>query len=232
MADTAQSRAFTRTIADIQSGNFDRARLLERLALALGLVTLIGGLGLILLIVLIPLQSQALPPLLVQMALSGLVAIGTFWLVRKDRYKLATQIFFYGFVFSTSIGIYTFGGVAGPVFVAYLFPIVAAGLLGRAGDGARLFIVSLACYMLLAFIQITVQPEPAIVLVGTSQLIFFVVMFGAVGAMLAYMAALWSNMTAHLFEQAQEQSEALLGSNEKLLEKNIQQVELGSELSA
>ncbi len=231
MAETARGRAFTRKITEIHNGDFDRAQLLERLALALGLLTMISSLGLILLSALNLMQIQILPPL-VQMIVNGLVAIGTFWLVRKGHYKLATHIFFYGLVFSISIGIYAFGGVAGPMFAAYLFPIIAAGLLGKAGDGARLFVVSLACYILLALIQIFVQPEPAIPLTGAGQLASFVIVFGAVGALLAYMAALWSNTTAQLITRAQEQSEALLGSNEKLLEKNIQQVELGSELSA
>jgi methyl-accepting chemotaxis protein len=232
MADIVRSRAFARTIAEIQGGSFDRARLLERLALTLGLSTVFGGLVLIVLIVVDVIRSRVLPPLLIQMILSSLVAAGTLWLARTGRYKLATHIFFYGFVLSISVGIYTFGGVAGPLFGAYLIPIIAAGLLGKAGDGARLFVVSLACYTLLALIQIFTQIEPAIVLTSTSQIIFFVAIFGAVGALLAYMAALWSNTTAQLIKQAQEQSEALLGSNEKLLEKNIQQVELGSELSA
>jgi methyl-accepting chemotaxis protein len=113
-----------------------------------------------------------------------------------------------------------------------MIPSIAARLLGKAGDGVRLFIVALACYTLLALLQIFVQPEPAIVLAGEGQIASFVAIFGAVGALLAYMAALWSANTAQLIKQAQEQSEALLGSNEKLLEKNIQQVELGSELSA
>jgi methyl-accepting chemotaxis protein len=232
MTDMAHSHTFSRTLADIQGGNLDRNRLLQRLALAFGLCTTIGGLVLIVLILLDQIRSRVFPPLLVQMILSGLVAVGTFWLTRNGRYKLATQVFFYGFVFSVSVGVYTFGGVAGPVFAAYLIPIIAAGLLGKAGDGVRLFIVALACYATLAFIQMFVQPEPAILLTDNSQLGFFLAIFGAVGALLAYMAALWSTNTAQLIKQAQEQSEALLGSNEKLLEKNIQQVELGSELSA
>jgi methyl-accepting chemotaxis protein len=232
MTDMAHSRAFTRTLAELQGGNLDRARLLERLALAFGVCTLLGGLVVVVLIVLDVIRILVFPPLLVQMILSGLVAAGTFWLVRKGRYKLATQIFFYGFVFSISVAIYTFGGAAGPLFAAYVIPIIAAGLLGKAGDGVRLFIVALTCYTLLALIQMFVQPEPAIPLTGAGQLVSFVLIFGAIGALLAYIAALWSTTTAQLIKQAQEQSEALLGSNEKLLEKNIQQVELGSELSA
>jgi methyl-accepting chemotaxis protein len=233
MLDVAHSRAFARTIAEMQGGNLDRPRLLQRLALAFGLCTLLIGLVLIVMILWGSIASQVLPPLLVQIALSGLVAVGTFWLVRKGNYKPATQIFFYGSVFSISVAIYTFGGVAGPIFGAYLIPIIAAGLLGKAGDGARLFVVSLACYTLLALIQILAQVEPALRLTDpTGQMIFYVIVFGVVGALLAYMAMLWSSTTAKLIKQAHEQSEALLGSNEKLLEKNIQQVELGSELSA
>src|SRR5262245_44707075 len=107
MSDVAHSRAFARTIAEIQNGNLDRPRLLERLALALGLCTLLGGLVLIGLILWGSIERQVLPPLLVQIALSGLVAVGTFWLVRKGSYKPATQIFFYGFVLSISVAIYT-----------------------------------------------------------------------------------------------------------------------------
>src|SRR5262249_44016525 len=153
---------------------------------ALGLCTMLGGLVLIALIIVDRITIRVLPPLLIQMTLGGLVAIGTFWLSRKGRYKLASQVFFYGFVFSISLGVYTFGGVSGPLFAAYVIPIMAAGLLGKAGDGARLFAVALACYTALALIQIFVQPEPAVPLTGVSEYIFFVAIFGTVGALLAY----------------------------------------------
>ena len=49
---------------------------------------------------------------------------------------------------------------------------------------------------------------------GISEMILFVVSFGGIGGLLGYLALVWSNTTAHLLKQAEEQSEALLRSNE------------------
>jgi methyl-accepting chemotaxis protein len=115
--------------------------------------------------------------------------------------------------------------------VVYLIPIMAAGLFSKTGDGVRIFIISLGCYGLLGLLQSQDWITPIVPLDTTGRSIVALLAFATAGGMLAYIAMLWSGSTEHFVAQSGEQSEALYHSNQKLLEKNIQQIELGSELS-
>ena len=225
-------RGFSRMLADIHGDDGDRARLLGRLVLACSTLVITGGLLMIVLALLGVFSTTIIMPFLLAVLLMGLLAGVTFWLVHLRRHTLATNLFLYGLVLFASLAIYLLDGVVGPVFTVYLVPIMAAGLLGQVGDSIRLLLVALVIYLLLALLQYFGVLAPLIVLNSTGQLILYAVVFGAVGGLLAYLAALWAGSTAHFTQRLREQSEALLRSNEKLLEKNIQQVELGSELSA
>ncbi len=177
------------------------------------------------------LPGQLFLPALLSALLAGAVIACTIWLARNNQ-RAATITFLYGIVLYVSMTIYLVNGVAGPAFLVYLIPVMAAGLFGKARDSIRLFLVALGCYVGLALLEsfdvLTPAPAPS----GMGATITFVVGFLSVGGLLTYMTMLWSNITTRLINQAQEQSEALLRSNEKLIEKNFQQVELGSELSA
>jgi methyl-accepting chemotaxis protein len=229
MYSVSSQRRLPRSPSDLYS-NDDRTRLLVRLALAFGIVSVLSGALMLILALVKTLSADIITPGVLGIIFAVLVTSATTWLVRLGRRGLATTIFLYGMVLYVSLMIYL-TGAAGPTFVVYLVPIMAAGLLGKGNDGARLFLVSLLCYVLLAFLQYLNILIPAFGVSGISQLALFVSTFATVGALLAYLASLWSDSTTHYAHQLQEQSEALLRSNEKLLEKNIQQVELGSELS-
>jgi methyl-accepting chemotaxis protein len=232
MAEISFGRSFARTVTDFQTNNGDRSRLLIRLATAFAALATLAGFLIIALTLLGVLGNRTIiPPIFAAMILSGGLSGVTVWFARQEHYRLAANFFLYGNVFYVTMMIYLVGGVSGPVFATYLMPIVAAGLLDKTGTSAWLFGISFACYLLLALGEMLGGLAPIIPLAGNGALIFSVIIFGVIGAMLAFLASLWSSGTAHFLKQAQEQSEALLRSNEQLIEKNIQQVELGSELS-
>jgi methyl-accepting chemotaxis protein len=224
-------RNISRAIATLQGTDADRARLIGRLALAFGAVTLIGGVIVIALAFAQALPVQIISPILIELLMAGAITSGTIWLTRSRRHQAATSFFLYSSTLYITLLVYILGGITGPVFFAYTIPVMAAGLVGRSGEGIRLFVVSFVCYALLTLLQSFDILTPVLILSGTAQTILFVVAFGVVGGLLAYLAALWSQSTALFASQTNDQSEALFHSNQKLLEKNIQQVELGSDLS-
>jgi methyl-accepting chemotaxis protein len=223
-----------RAIAGIQSDENNQALLLNRVALGLGAITVCGYATILALGWLGVLSGRALvPAALLALVLGCAITAATLVLARQNRSELATKLFLYGTVLEVTLTVYLLGGVGGPMFVAYLFPVLAAGLLGKPIDGVRIFLVALACYMALGLLQtldigITI---PIVPLNGMSRTLISLLTFGAIGGLLAYLAMIWSSSTAHFVNQQSEQSEALFHSNQKLIEKNIQQVELGSELS-
>jgi hypothetical protein len=227
------SSRFGRTVADMNGTDLDRARLLGRLVIGLCVVALLGCATLIGLWLVGLLNSpNYLPAVISAAVLISVITASTHWLMRQRRFKLATTVFLYSTAGYITLLVYLLGGVGGPVFVAYLIPIMVAGLFGKTGDGVRIFIISLGCYALLALLQSQEQVAPIVQLSNTTgRSIMALVAFAITGGMLTYIATLWSGSTAHFVAQSGEQSEALFHSNQKLLEKNIQQIELGSELS-
>jgi len=58
-----------------------------------------------------------------------LTSLLTYWLVSIGRVKFAGYFFIIGFLFEVAIATTLFGGFAGPVSIAYLFPIIASGIV-------------------------------------------------------------------------------------------------------
>jgi methyl-accepting chemotaxis protein len=226
------SSRFGRTVADMNSSEHDRARLLRQLALSLGIAALLASIVQIVLWLLGMIVSPSFVPVMIaSVLLICAIVAATYWLTQQQRFKLAANVFLYTTVAYVTLLIYLIGGVGGPMFVVYLIPSMAAGLFSKTGDGVRIFIIALGCYGLLALLQTQDLITPIVPLNTTGRAIVAVVAFATAGGMLAYIAMLWSSSTAHFVAQSGEQSEALYQSNQKLLEKNIQQIELGSELS-
>ena len=233
MDQVSRQPALTRIFRNVQiDDDDDRLRLLGQLSTAFVVMTMLNGLLMFGLALVGKIRGDIVAPILVLMVIAAVLGGMIFGFVRFQKRAIATKIFLYGLVLYISIAIYLIGGVTSPVFIAYMLPVVAAGLLGESNDGVWLFVVALVSYIALMLLQVSGSFVPQIALGGIEQLILFAVLFGSVGGLLAYLSALWSNSTAHFTGQLREQSEALLNSNERLLEKNIQQVELGSDLSA
>ncbi|HEU5098296.1 MAG TPA: hypothetical protein VFU22_04725, partial [Roseiflexaceae bacterium] len=148
------SARFGRTVADINGSDQDRARLLGRLALGLGAAALLGSMAQIALWLFgLIVSPNYILAVIGSTLLMSSIAAATYWLTRQQRFKLATNVFLYTTVVYVSLLTYLIGGVGGPMFVLYMIPIMSAGLFGKAGDGVRVFMLSLCCYALLALLQ-------------------------------------------------------------------------------
>lgn len=232
MSQIADHNRSRRMAVDIYNNQNERARLLGRFALSFAATTFLGGIGMVVLN-LVGMLSNPRVLTTISFALAiGLVITGaTIWLLRKQRYRHASIVFLYATVLYVTLTIHLVAGTSGPVCILYLVPIMAAGLFGARNDSIYLFVLALVCYLILTLLEITGLTAPVISIAGAAGQIVSLLSFGLTGALLSYLALVWLNSTAHFGEQASEQSDALFQSNQKLLEKNIQQIELGSELS-
>jgi methyl-accepting chemotaxis protein len=231
MDHASEHPLFARMVTSIQGNDAQRSQLLVHLALAFATVAA-GGCALVIGLSLFGfLLPQVVGGALIIALMVGAIAGLTLAAVRARRHQLATSLFLYGALIYVGAVIYLTGGVAGPGFVAFLFPIVAAGLFGRSADSLRLLGVAVILYGLIAAAELLSMLQPMNAVGGPTRIIVFVVFFAAVGSLLAYVALLWSRSTERFIAQGREQADDLYETNQKLIEKNIQQVELGSELS-
>lgn len=238
MDHVTEQPLFARIVTSIQGDNEQRSQLLKHLALAFAGVALVScaamvGLALSGILRLdAAAQQQVVGAALVVGLMVGVIFGATRLAIHFGRHQLATGIFLYGALGYVAGLILATGGADGPGAFAFLFPIVAAGLFGRSADSVRLFGVALALYVALSALQALDILEPLFNDVGgVARPAVFIVFFAAVGGLLAYVALLWSRSTERFVVQGRQQAEDLYQTNQKLIEKNIQQVELGSELS-
>ncbi|HMO56743.1 MAG TPA: methyl-accepting chemotaxis protein, partial [Roseiflexaceae bacterium] len=222
----------TDMISSLQGSAGERAQLLVHLAVAFAGVAVAGSA-----LVIVLALASILPVALIGSALLVIVMVlviagATLATVRMRYYDIATSIFLYGSQLYVAALIFLTDGVTGPAFIAFLFPILAAGLFGRASDSFWLFLIALGIYSAFAVGEISGAITPLNSGLGeVTRSVTFVIFFGAVGALLAYLALLWSASTERFIAQSHQQSEEVFQYNQQLMEKNIQQVELGSELA-
>jgi methyl-accepting chemotaxis protein len=215
-----------------RGGAAERARLLAVLSYGLLVAAGIGGAMLVGIAAVAGFLSARLIGLMLLIVAISLILSGlTIVCIRRKRYALATYAFLYGMVVFASGAIAAIGGVGGPLFVLYLIPIIAAGLVGRPRDGAIVFAASLVCYLWVLGAEMLLHIRPALVLDPDVQGAIAVAALIIVGGFFAYLSWIWSSSTAAFTAQAQQQAAELFSFNEKLLQKNIQQVEVGNELS-
>ncbi len=232
MEQVSNRQMFASVITNPQSQDADRARVLTHLTMVFGGV---AGLGCVLIIALAVIGIMPQQVIGAAFGIIGMVAVivgGTLGALRAGRHTAASNIFLYGSLIYVIGVIYLAGGVTGPAGIAFLFPIVVAGLFGRAAESPRLFGVALVSYITLALVETAGILQPQNDLPGLPRTVAFVIFFTSVGGLLTYVASLWSTSTLRFLEQTRVQSEELYETNQRLIEKNIQQVELGSELSA
>ncbi len=192
------SSRFGRTVADMHGTDQDRARLLGRLAIGFGAAALLGGiLQIALWLFGLIVGPNYVPAVIASVLLISAIAATTYWLTQQRHFKLATNMFLYTTVGYVTLLIYLIGGVGGPMFVAYLIPIMAAGLFGKTGDSVRIFIISLSCFALLALLQSQDLIAPIVPLNNAGRSIVALLAFATAGGLLAYIAMLWSGSTAH-----------------------------------
>lgn len=229
MSDVSRNTRSTQRV-ELNSNDSERTQIITRLAVALGILALIQAVVVIVLMMASLLPGTLTIPIIITTVFAALLIVITF-VVSRTKPQVASHIFTYGAIGYCLLLMYCTGGIHGPAYSGFMIPIMAAGLFGAARSSIRLMLVSFAAYIAFALLQIyDILPVPEITeSFGRTGL--FVAHVISIGTLLTYIATLWSKATSILLAQAQEQSEALLGSNEKLMEKNFQQVELGSELS-
>ena len=219
-------------VAALQGSDLERSGLMLRFALILAGVSLSGGLLLSLLCLVGLLPADLVGYIIGAMLLTTLVYGGTSLLVQQGKHRLATSFFLYGTLAYISLLVFLFGGVTRLMPIAFVIPVMVAGLFGRLRDGLWLFVAALLCYTGLALHELSGFYTPVVAMSERNFRLLAPIEFGIVGGLMAYLAFLWSSSTKIFLEQISAQSEALFGSNEKLLQKNIQQIEVGNELSA
>lgn len=161
--------------------------------------------------------------------LAGFAMYGTAaWFVRQQQTMLGRRWLFLAMVAGAAMVLLIFGGADGVRVVVLFVPIVSAGLLGSGRDtllvsaaGVLVYIVLLAAEQLAAL-----QPFLADNLVIDSLFLVFTTI--AIGTL----AWLSSRDLSRALAESHSRAEELLRNTETLMEKNIQQVELGSELAA
>ncbi len=229
----SSSRNFRRMVEDLQGSEADRSRLLMRFVALYGVLGIgIGGLLTMLVMAGMIINQQVMPLLSLWLVIVAAVCSGTLWLGRTQRYQLARQVFLYGILIIITFFMYLFGGVKGPIFAGYFIPILLAAMFSSAKDGMRIFFTTLACYVVFAVLEQIGGIRPVITIYDSQQIELSLISYIINGAGLAYLVSLWATSTNHFVKQAQEQSEALYQSNQKLIDKNFQQVLLGNELSS
>lgn len=231
MRQAMRSSRLVGLAAELQGNESDRSRLLMRLALAFAGAVVVGALLIIVLSLVNVLPSQlitsALPTVVVVAAITGATA----WSVRAQQHGLAVVVFLYGTLVFIAVLSYMAGGATGPAMIAFAFPIVTAGMFGRGYDVMRLLALSVLLYILASVGEISGLIVPLNVTAGSQRIISFMIFFVAVAGLLSYLALIWSTSTAAFLSQREAQTEELFQTNQRLMEKNIQQVELGSDLA-
>ncbi len=81
-----------------------------------------------------------------------LTSLLTYWLVSIGRAKFAGYFFIIGFLFEVAIATTLFGGFIGPVSIAYLFPIIASGII--IGINASFLVATLATVLYLVMMLV------------------------------------------------------------------------------
>ncbi len=231
MRQFVRSSRFLGLAADLQGSETDRARLLVRLALAFAGAVTIGAIlfAILSLIGIMPssLVATTIPIILIVVIIAGATAMA----VRMGSNELATSVFLYGTLVFVAALNYMAGGITGPAIIGYSFPIVAAGMFGRSGDVVRLFILGIIFYLIAAIGEASGLIVPLNITNGTIRLISFAIFLVASTGLIGYLALIWSSSTARFVAQREAQAEELFRTNQRLMEKNIQQVELGSDLA-
>lgn len=216
----------------LQGSDEERATLLLRLNIGMS----IFGLLINAIFVGLSLQGITKPELLtvsVVSIINILLTVGILLgLVRLRMYTAAIQAFLYLSQISTLLLMMLSGGTNGPLLITLLIPPICAGLLGRNRDGMILFGLLLIVTSALSTAEFLGVIRPYTQFSHIESTILYIAMLTLTGGLSIYTTSLWSRGIKQLLEEATQQSNALFESNQKLIEKNVYQVTLGSDIAA
>lgn len=222
------SKSFDPKLMDDHLIERDVAAIIRQVVAMSGGITLIGSLA-IASFQLLNNQRQALIHTVVLTLLMLLVCGTSFLLVRRRRTILATRVYSYGFVVICSLAALIYGAVKGPIVIGYFVPIVTIGLLGRRHDGVFLSAFAAIMYMTLLALEQWAGWKPVVV---EDHPLVFLAAFLASSSILAYLSSKASQEITEVLKYMSKQAADLLDRTRQLEERNNQQIELGSELSA
>lgn len=150
-----------------------------------------------------------------------------FVLLRRGHAAWGSWVLFYGLVLCCALAAYLLGGADSPVIMIFLIPVIAAGLLGRGRDGVLVMIAALVAYLTIVVAELAGAPMGANPPAWVGSITFL----GTVG-LVGFLAWRSGRDLGEVAAQSGERASQLMHNTELLMEKNIQQVELGSELAA
>ncbi|EFO79744.1 chemotaxis sensory transducer [Oscillochloris trichoides DG-6] len=166
---------------------------------------------------------------------SGMIGIaalgcygGAFWFLQRQRSFQSSQLIFYGMLLSCLLGTAIFGGASGPLSLCFFVPIVSAGLFGRGRDSLLVAIGALCSMAILLLAEQNFGYQPPI----TSSASMAFAIFSLATVLLSLLAWLSGRDLRTTLTESHARAQELLTKTEQLMEKNIQQIELGSELAA
>jgi hypothetical protein len=156
------------------------------------------------------------------LTLLGFVA--AFWLLRRGLAEQGSRTLFMAMVLCAGLGVVIVGGASGTFVIVFALPVVSAGLMGRGLDVGLSASASVAVYtgLLIAegfgYTPIATTPWINLAIVACSL------------AFLAGLGWMSGRDLRRSLLQSDERASEMLRQTEQMMERGIQQVELGSEL--
>ncbi|GIV97675.1 MAG: methyl-accepting chemotaxis protein [Herpetosiphonaceae bacterium] len=157
-----------------------------------------------------------------------------FYLARRSYVERAAQVDAIGLTLMMLSATHTFEGINGPLPFVGAVIILAIGLLGSRGLALTVGSISALGYIFLFLlelfniwppIQIEVQnPQAAVLYSG-------ILLVGTLGIVI-YLSIFFATSLRRSVELARERTSQIVATNEQLMEKNLLQIELGSQLSS
>lgn len=159
------------------------------------------------------------------------VGLGAGQLLRRKKVQLATSVYLYGACLITTLMAVASNGASSPALMTFAPIIVAAGIMGRKRDSIAIMIYGMVVFLVLAVLEHGVGLKIFVPVIVVPIWVQNGLMLLWSGAILAYISYTWLQSTKRLLLRQGQQATELFQTNQSLLEKNIQQVELGSDLS-
>jgi methyl-accepting chemotaxis protein len=161
-------------------------------------------------------------------ALFGIVGL----FVARWNVQLAGRFGLIYLIVGITISVWSYNGVTGPVPVYYVVPIILAGLIGGIGDSTVVGAIVMLCYLSLALLEGAGLLLPKTIKSHDLNLIFSTLNYLLTVGLVTITIKIANRTLDASAGQARSQAQELMVINQSLRDKNVQQIELASELSA
>lgn len=165
-------------------------------------------------------------------ALAVLAGIPVLLLAFRDRVATAGKLSLFYLMIAITVEIWAYNGITGPVPVYYVLPVILAGLMSGISDSTRMGVIVLGCYVTMALLEGFGWIEPKRVESQELNLLFSTLNYFLTFVLVTITIALSTRSLDSSSAQARNWAQELWETNKTLLDKNGQQIELASELSA